>query len=162
MKAFLHKRIMSTENSTLQQISLGGPYAGGATSPEAYAEELQEFRENLLKSCAQWPHGIDLTANPFPILVSRNLTAHLARLSEILSRSITNIVERWWIDGDRNFPERMPVSPRQEAILRVSIYKSSLQTLALALTSPVDRWSREKICPSICKSKGFLEARLPS
>jgi len=108
----------------LKQISLVGndlaePYLDTFFRQEKYEEEVKAFRQKLRQSCRQWPHGFDIAANPYPIIIPESLTDHLDRLGDILCRATTNIVERWWKDPSANFPERMPLSPQQERILRV-------------------------------------------
>ena len=115
---------MSTEYSTLRQISLNVPSIkeirlSKLPTKEEYTEELQQFRENLLRSCAQWPDLLDIVGSPLPILIPEHLTTHLEQLSKALCRAITSIVERWWSDSRANFPEKMPILPHQEAVLRV-------------------------------------------
>jgi len=109
----------------LKQISLLGNYLpesclDALTGQDRYEEEVEIFRQSLRRSCKLWPHGFDIAANPYPIVIPESLTDHLARLGDILCRATTNIVERWWKDPLANFPERMPLSPQQERILRVS------------------------------------------
>ena len=87
---------------------------------DAYKEELQCFRQSLLRSCNQWPLGFDISASPLPLLAPETLLAHLDKLGNLLCHAITSIVERWWTDPIANFPERMPLLPHQEAVLRVS------------------------------------------
>lgn len=90
-------------------------------SQQEYAKELQDFRGNLLKSCSKWPPGYNLVGSPLPIIIPESLADHCRKIGELLDRAITNIVERWWSDAGAKFPERMPLLPQQESLLRVSI-----------------------------------------
>jgi|SRR5580704_12898284 hypothetical protein len=105
----------------LRQISLNQPHLEGAhlIAEGEYAEELYQFRESLQRSCPAWPHGFDLAASPLPILVPGDFVNRLEVLGDILCRAIVSIVERWWTDSDAKFPERMPLLPHQEALLKV-------------------------------------------
>ncbi|PQE30842.1 Taurine catabolism dioxygenase protein [Rutstroemia sp. NJR-2017a WRK4] len=106
----------------LFQISLDTIHSGNTCqnfhSSEAYSRELQHFRESLLKSCSQWPPEYNTSASPCPLLVPESHIKHIERLGNALCRSVTSIVERWWTDPIAGFPQRMPVLPHQETILR--------------------------------------------
>lgn len=118
---------------TLRQISLSGSHLTEnyqhEFSEEAYAKELQCFRQNLLSSCSQWPLGYAESASPLPLLVPESLTDHLDRLGDVLCRAITSIVERWWTDPTANFSTRMPLLPHQEAVLRVSSQPTDIRQI---------------------------------
>ncbi|KMU86017.1 hypothetical protein CIHG_03548 [Coccidioides immitis H538.4] len=43
---------------------------------------------------------------------------NIQALHEALVLAITNIVERWWTDSVAKFPERMPLEPQEEDLLR--------------------------------------------
>ena len=45
---------------------------------------------------------------------------NLQELNEALVLAITNIVERWWTDIDAKLPQRMPLAPQEEDLLRVN------------------------------------------
>jgi hypothetical protein len=45
---------------------------------------------------------------------------NLRELHEALVLAITNIVERWWTDIDAKLPQRMPLEPQEEDLLRVN------------------------------------------
>ena len=112
-------------HGNLEQISLAGNHLAASdlvtlSTQSSYTEEVEIFRQNLRRSCSLWPHGFDIAASPYPILIPQSLTDHLDNLGDILCRAITHIVERWWTDPSAKFPERMPLSPQQERILRVS------------------------------------------
>ncbi|KAL3419063.1 taurine catabolism dioxygenase [Phlyctema vagabunda] len=109
-----------SSDKIIRQIALHGSHLEQSHTIEdsQYIQELEQFRASLLKSCQEWPDGLDILGSPLPVLVPEHFLANTKRLSDILGRAITSIVERWWIDSKANFPGRMPISPQQEAVLR--------------------------------------------
>lgn len=110
-----------TSPSSLRQISLHAPQLQDVNLVEKadYEEELRQFRRNLLRSCPKWPQNFDSCGSPLPFLVPEYLVDHLEKLSDILHRVITSIVERWWTDPIARFSERMPLLEHQESLLKV-------------------------------------------
>lgn len=43
------------------------------------------------------------------------------KLHEALGLAIEDIIERWWTDEEARFPQRMPLEPQEEDLLRVSL-----------------------------------------
>ncbi|KFY29836.1 hypothetical protein V494_08440 [Pseudogymnoascus sp. VKM F-4513 (FW-928)] len=107
---------------TFFQISLDRTHRGGAyqngDSGKGFSKELGQFRDSLLKSCPQWPPAYNSSASPLPLVIPETLANHLDGLGNSLCRAVTDIVGRWWSDSTANFPQRMPLQPHQEEILR--------------------------------------------
>jgi hypothetical protein len=146
----------------LFQISLDTIHSGNTCqnfhSKEAYSKELQHFRESLLKSCSQWPPEYNTSASPYPLLIPESHIKHIERLGNALCRSVTSIVERWWTDPIAGFPQRMPVLPHQETILRV-IIRQIFEFEFDLISRIVDRRRREGNNPTIFVQTGGMETR---
>lgn len=56
---------------------------------------------------------------PHPILLSNKFLASLKEFHVALSAALTNIVERWVVDKEADFPSRMPLGKQEEDLLRV-------------------------------------------
>jgi hypothetical protein len=56
---------------------------------------------------------------PHPVLVPNRFMASLKEFHVALSAALTNIVERWVVDEEADFPSRMPLGTQEEDILRV-------------------------------------------
>lgn len=108
---------------TFFQVSLDRTHRGDAyqngDSGEGFSKELDQFRDNLTKSCPQWPPAYNISASPLPLVIPESLVNHLDGLGNTLCRAVTSIVERWWTDQTASFPQRMPLLPHQEQVLRV-------------------------------------------
>ena len=107
----------------LRQICLEAPFDPSTPhtkhlDEKLYNKEIQEFRESLLGSSSNWPKQYDTVASPLPALIPENLQQHVDQLGNILTRAVTNIVERWWSDEESKFWQRMPILEHQEAVLR--------------------------------------------
>lgn len=103
-----------------------------------FVQEQESFRNSLLQRCPAhlWPGRAYETACPRPILINKTHQRLLEDLHEALVIAITDIVERWWIDDDARFPERMPLEKQEEDVLRVSLilFTSSRLTLDFDLS----------------------------
>lgn len=113
----------------LQQVHLGVTQQGLAPvtayhgGKQLYVEEHEALQAALLKLCPPqfWYHGSHNASCARPILSTPEHQEQLATLHNALATAITDIVERWWTDDDAKFPERMPVTQREEELLRVCI-----------------------------------------
>ena len=87
-------------------------------------EEIRLNRQSLLTSCPQssWPLEINQQSCPHPIMIPQKHLPKIEELHEALTLAVTNIVERWWMEKDARFPERMPVELQEESVLRVCTY----------------------------------------
>lgn len=54
-----------------------------------------------------------------PVLVPNQFLASLKEFHVALSTALTNIVERWVVDEEADFPSRMPLEKHEEDIIRV-------------------------------------------
>lgn len=83
---------------------------------------LDEYHRELEKCSPRetWAGDAHLRAVPYPVLCNKAHQRQLAELSEALVLAVTDIVERWWSDSEARFPERMPLQPVEEKLLRVS------------------------------------------
>ncbi|KAJ6134841.1 hypothetical protein N7512_000001, partial [Penicillium capsulatum] len=74
---------------------------------------------SLVKVCpADTWTGCHLSSSPYPIMMQSHHQSQLQKLNEILVKAITDIVSRWWSDESARFPERMPLQPLEEKLLR--------------------------------------------
>lgn len=91
------------------------------TDPAVRQQLRDAYQSNLLKWCPAdvWPGNSRLAACPHPVLVTEHHQRQLAELHEALVLAVTDIVERWWSDTKAQFPERMPLEPQEEELLRV-------------------------------------------
>ncbi|KAL2008009.1 hypothetical protein VTN00DRAFT_7991 [Thermoascus crustaceus] len=92
-----------------------------ADTDPAVRQQLRDvYQSNLVKWCPafEWSGNSHLAACPHPVLVTEHHTRQLVELHEALVLAITDIVERWWSDTKARFPERMPLEPQEEELLR--------------------------------------------
>ncbi|TWU71399.1 hypothetical protein ED733_002807 [Metarhizium rileyi] len=110
----------------MQQIHIGLgcegylPVAGHEASDITYTQEHEALQSSLLKRCPNhlWPKGSHKSACPRPILITKHNQAQIAELHEALTAAITDIVQRWWTDGKSRFPQRMPLTKKEEDLLQ--------------------------------------------
>ena len=114
------------DKSKIRQISLGlSTQAGKLMSAEerwdrTWPVDVDRMRASLLHSAREWPHDTYLQGCQYPMVVPKTHLDHLETLASLLQVDITNIVERWWSDTEKHFPERMPLELHEEDVLRVS------------------------------------------
>jgi hypothetical protein len=125
---------MKLQTERLQQICLSLSRDGSIPVPPTKANSVIRVREkkslesSLLASCPRetWPKDSYLAGCPHPILMTDRHNRSLQELHEALVLAITNIVERWWTDIDAKLPQRMPLEPQEEDLLRVKSIASIL------------------------------------
>ncbi|KAJ6001300.1 hypothetical protein N7522_006527 [Penicillium canescens] len=80
----------------------------------------EALHKNLVKVCPAdtWTGNCHLSNCPYPILINNKHQIQLEDLNKVLVKAITDIVSRWWIDATAKFPERMPLQPMEEKLLR--------------------------------------------
>ncbi|XRM45636.1 hypothetical protein ABZX51_008715 [Aspergillus tubingensis] len=110
----------------LQQVHI--PLSGGGYEPissldsrnAAYDLDDEAIQESLLQFCSaeSWNNSSRSAFMPRPILVSSEHQRQWKELNNALVSAITDIVERWWTDSVSRFPERMPLEPAEEGLLR--------------------------------------------
>lgn len=111
----------------LQQVHI--PLSGGRYQPinsldsrnAAYDLNREAIQESLLRFCSDksWNNSSRSAFIPRPILVSSEHQRQWKELNNALVSAISDIVERWWTDSVSRFPERMPLEPVEEDLLRV-------------------------------------------
>lgn len=89
---------------------------------EAYAKEEQVYQGALLRDCPSqlWYNETYTTGCPRPILVGSHHERQMRDLHEALTIAISDIIDRWWSDGDARLWERMPLNEDEEDLLKVS------------------------------------------
>ncbi|KAE8141865.1 Clavaminate synthase-like protein [Aspergillus pseudotamarii] len=110
----------------LQQlhVSLGGgnyePVATYDSTKATYLQDQEALQESLLRLCPAngWHKSSRAACSPRPVLVSSEHQRRWRELHEALVLAITDIVERWLTDSEARFPERMPLEPEEEDLLR--------------------------------------------
>ncbi|PKX95110.1 uncharacterized protein P174DRAFT_386359 [Aspergillus novofumigatus IBT 16806] len=60
----------------------------------------------------------DETCSPHPIMTDKSFIMHMEFFNDALVKAVVNIVDRWWMDTDANFPARMPLEAPVEAALQ--------------------------------------------
>ncbi|GAT25085.1 taurine catabolism dioxygenase TauD [Aspergillus luchuensis] len=110
----------------LQQVHI--PFGGGGYEPitsfdsheGTYSQDHEAIQESLLRFCSDksWNNSSRSAFMPRPILVSSEHQRQWKELNNALVSAITDIVERWWTDSVSKFPERMPLDPVEEDLLR--------------------------------------------
>ncbi|KAH8422750.1 uncharacterized protein LDX57_000506 [Aspergillus melleus] len=111
---------------TLQQVHV--PLQGGRYKPvsacdsedRSYLQNHTAIQESLLRfsSANSWHKSALQAFIPWPILVPSVHQNQFKELNDALVSAITDIVERWWTDTKARFPERMPLEPAEEDLLR--------------------------------------------
>jgi hypothetical protein len=88
------------------------------TSLARRAKELATYRKHLYADAEGVFFGIMTRISPFVIAVPDPLFSKLQQLHILLGRVFIDIVDRWFTDENARFPERMPLDPSEEALLR--------------------------------------------
>ncbi|KAF5626176.1 multidrug transporter [Fusarium sp. NRRL 52700] len=86
----------------------------------SFSNEDAQFQDKLLQLCPAnlWPNASYTTGCSRPVLVGRHHQQQMKDLHEALTAAITDVVQRWWSDGDARFPERMPLEAKEEELLQ--------------------------------------------
>ncbi|KAF9873892.1 hypothetical protein CkaCkLH20_08626 [Colletotrichum karsti] len=113
------------DGQQLVQVCLGsapGIFASATSqnlSPSFLGNEEIKFRNKLLNLCPEnlWHNGSYAAGCPRPILVGNHHLQQMQDLHEALTIAIIDIVQRWWIDTQAQFPQRMPLQPEEEELL---------------------------------------------
>ena len=93
--------------------------AAETADPKARSRDVNDMQASLLSSSPQWPSDSYRQGCPYPIVVNQSQLHDVEILHTLLTSALTNIVERWWSDRERRFPERMPLERYEEDVLRV-------------------------------------------
>lgn len=151
---------MSEPTQGIWQISLGQSRRAGKLAAAAEADEdtreadLIAMRKSLLSICPVWPHDHYQRACPYPMVVPQLQLVKIEEIHRILSSAITNIVERWWIDEEAQFPQRMPLEKHEEEVLRVVCSAYPNQCLMLTVLVDGEPW------PCCCFSVSIMSREL--
>ncbi|PON25375.1 hypothetical protein TGAM01_v205669 [Trichoderma gamsii] len=113
-------------NEPFMQIHLGrGPKGYEEVSTvqadgNFYLWESEVMKAQLMRLCPPrlWPHASYNNSCPRPILVNLRHEVMLRELNTALTLSLTDIVNRWWSDKAAKFPQRMPLEPIEEGLLK--------------------------------------------
>lgn len=110
----------------LQQICISKSGPGKTVEarnadPSLRGKEKLLLESNLLDQYSEksWPKQVHRAVCPQPILWHSPHEKQVQVLHEALVLVITNIAERWRVDDEARFPERMPLEPYEEELLRV-------------------------------------------
>jgi hypothetical protein len=84
------------------------------------AKELETFRKHVQADAkgTELAFGIQSRFSPHAVAVSDDLFSRLTQLHVLLGRVFVDIVDRWFTDEKARFPERMPLDPSEESLLR--------------------------------------------
>lgn len=108
----------------LQQVCLPDAVGFESVSERPDTDLLDKARDTYisrLKRCSSsWPVGSLDASSPHPVLITQRHHEELHELHLALSLAIKDIIERWWTDEQAQFPQRMPLEPGEEDLLRVS------------------------------------------
>lgn len=96
------------------------PVASYDAKNATYLQDQQALQESLVQLCPAktWYKNARMACCPRPILFTSSHQRKWSELHEALVLAITDIVERWWTDPAAHFPERMPLEPEEEDLLR--------------------------------------------
>ncbi|KAI4219789.1 MAG: hypothetical protein LQ349_008255, partial [Xanthoria aureola] len=116
--------VMFERSRDFRQLSLGLTRRTGRqvtvenANGEAREADYNELQDHLHALSPVWPHAFDIKACPHPLIVTQSQLFRLEKVHQLLSSAITNIIERWFSDGEARFPDRMPLEPLEEDTLK--------------------------------------------
>ncbi|KAJ5644203.1 uncharacterized protein N7484_006710 [Penicillium longicatenatum] len=67
---------------------------------------------------SSWPAGSLNASCPHPVLITQRHHDELSNLHFALNLALEDIIQRWWTDEEAQFPQRMPLEPEEEELLR--------------------------------------------
>ncbi|RBR05716.1 uncharacterized protein FIESC28_11305 [Fusarium coffeatum] len=84
------------------------------------AKELETLRKHIEIDAKgeELSFGIQSRMSPHAVAVPDALLSRLTQLHVLLGRVFMDIVDRWFADEKARFPERMPLDPSEDALLR--------------------------------------------
>ncbi|RAL16828.1 uncharacterized protein BO97DRAFT_420219 [Aspergillus homomorphus CBS 101889] len=77
-------------------------------------QTLNSYFESLTSGCRRNVNN----NSPNPLPMSERLQRNVAKLHEALVTGLSSIVDTWWTDEQAAFPQRMPLEPHEEDLLR--------------------------------------------
>ncbi|KAJ3532509.1 hypothetical protein NM208_g8406 [Fusarium decemcellulare] len=117
---------MATELPALLQISVSRSTEENLIVPahrsglSRRARELATLRDQIDIDArgAKMANGLFDRLSPHAIAISDSKLSQLERLHVLLGRAVIDLVNRWFTDEAANLPERMPLDPAEELLLR--------------------------------------------
>lgn len=111
-------------------------------------------RRQFRRAYRPWHINSRSTLISRPVLVSSGHQRQWKELNNALVSAITDIVERWWTDSVSRFPERMPLKPAEEDLLRVCYVPSPTVHPAAGsgtfsqrvIPDPIEEFPRHRDC----------------
>ncbi|KAF4975789.1 hypothetical protein FZEAL_7470 [Fusarium zealandicum] len=84
------------------------------------ADELKKFRERVVADTKGVGNEFDFfdRLSPHAMGISEPMLARLERLHLLLGRVLIDVVNRWFSDEDAGLPQRMPLDPAEEELLK--------------------------------------------
>ncbi|KAK7404147.1 hypothetical protein QQX98_010051 [Neonectria punicea] len=110
----------------LRQVSLAAtksadvPISPDQVDPKTRTMESEAIQEALGRNVAPYGQlpGAARRLNPHPAVLPMKFVENLERFHEALALALDDIINRWWTDEEADFPNRMPLEPRVETLLR--------------------------------------------
>ena len=111
-----------------------------------------------LKRCSSaWPAGSLDASSPYPVLITQRHHDELDELHRALNSAIEDIIERWWTDDQAQFPQRMPLEPGEEDLLRVSPTHPSLSVIGYYSILTICRYESGSTQTQPCSDRGMRD-----
>ncbi|KAJ5678737.1 hypothetical protein N7462_006981, partial [Penicillium macrosclerotiorum] len=86
--------------------------------PNRHLRRVRWNATRLKKWNSSWPAGALDSISPHPVLVTGRHQQLLSELSQALDLALQDIIDRWFTDEQARFPQRMPLEPEEEELLR--------------------------------------------
>lgn len=110
---------LSSQFAVLSSVERGMVVPSIETTLEERKEDEARLRPKLAEVLPKWPFNWDKRTPPCHIFVPPSALRMLQNLNSALTKASLNIIERWFLDYDAKFPERMPLTSAEERLLRV-------------------------------------------
>lgn len=110
-----------TVTALLKQIHLGSKSLNRQLDGYDYAQEHERSEATLLGMCPAhlWYNDSYTAVCPRPILIEDHHQKQMEVLHKSLTAALVDIAQRWFSDEEARLPERMPLEPEEEELLRV-------------------------------------------
>ncbi|KAJ5909262.1 hypothetical protein N7495_001944 [Penicillium taxi] len=108
-------------NDPNRHLRRGGdsfPNSSEGLDVKVRAQEREKYIANLSKENSSWPAGAVNASCPCPLLITERHSVTVRKLAEALDLALQDIIGRWWTDEGASFPQRMPLEPEEEDLLR--------------------------------------------
>lgn len=120
MSGEAHRRPALLQISVSQSVEKKQLVPAYQTFLEQRAQELEEIRRKWAPDLVTMD-GVSQTMgrlSPHAVAVTEAKLEQLETLHLLLSRALVDVVERWFSDEDARLPQRMPLEPHEEKLLR--------------------------------------------